>query len=316
MIIKTLFLFFLCFSFAKANDANKDNSFEWLKKMEQAMKMLNYQGTVAFMKNGKLDTMQYIHAAKDGLEQERLISLNTPMREVVRHNGKVICTYTQTNKRMVNHQPANRSFIMDLPDNLALMDQAYQVKLLGEESVAMRPAWVITIEAKDPYRYSRTIWLDKVKYLPLKIEVYDLGGNTLEQIVFTDLKVQPHIDFIHVDEQSEGADTQHLNQSQEAFFNTAAFSFNALPVGFKKVFSTNMDLQESKDKADHLLLSDGFSSVSVYLSHHDEDLENGLKSLGSVNSFSHVIGQYQVVVLGEVPAKTVEMIAKGVSFND
>ena len=42
-----------------------------LEKMSRAMKSLNYQGTVAFLKNGRIDTMRYFHAIDGHKEQER-----------------------------------------------------------------------------------------------------------------------------------------------------------------------------------------------------------------------------------------------------
>jgi sigma-E factor negative regulatory protein RseB len=37
--------------------------------------------------------------------------------------------------------------------------------------------------------------------------------------------------------------------------------------------------------------------------------------LGSVNSYSRVLGMYQITVLGEVPAQTVEIIALGITLR-
>jgi sigma-E factor negative regulatory protein RseB len=41
----------------------------------------------------------------------------------------------------------------------------------------------------------------------------------------------------------------------------------------------------------------------------------GLHSLGSVNSYSKVLDAYQITVLGEVPAQTVEFIATGITLR-
>ena len=67
------------------------NALQLLVKMNHAMEVLNYQGTVAFFKNNKLEPMKYIHAAAKGVQQERLLSLNSPLREITRDAGKVSC---------------------------------------------------------------------------------------------------------------------------------------------------------------------------------------------------------------------------------
>jgi len=314
-VIKKLFvLFFICISAVAAVEEKESEGISWLEKMNHAMKVLNYQGTVAFMKNGQLDTMRYIHAAKNGLEQERLLSLNSPMREVIRDSGKVSCTFKKTHRRVVNHSPLSRSFILDLPQQISSLAENYQVYVSGEESVAMRPTWVITIQSKDNFRYSRKIWLDKQQLLPLKVEVYNLEGAILEQVVFTDIGVETSIPFVKMND-DQHYDVQHIHQAQTESFDKASFVLNNLPAGFKKVFFTRVSMHKSEQPVDHLLLTDGFSSVSVYVDDKDEEISSGLQTLGSVNSFSRVVNGYQIVVLGEVPAKTVEYIAKGIVLN-
>ncbi len=289
---------------------------EWLEKMSHAMKNLNYQGTVAFMKNGQLDTMKYIHAAKDGVEQERLLSLNSPMREVIRDSGTVSCTFKDTQKRVVNHRPVSQSFILDLPSDIGALSQLYQIGIDGEASVAMRPAHVIEIAPRDAFRYRRKIWVDQERALPLKVEVYDLNGVVLEQVVFTDISVMQPIPFARAETQDGEMEIQHIHRVQSEPFEKASFALNFVPAGFRKVFFTRMSMHKSDRPIDHLLLSDGFSSISVYLDDKNEDMESGLHTVGSVNSFTRTIDNAMVTVMGEVPAKTVELIARGVRFTN
>lgn len=315
MIKKQLFLFLISISVVFADEASETNGLKWLEKMKHAMKVLNYQGTVAFMKNGQLDTMKYIHAADNGLEQERLLALNSPMREVIRDSGKVSCTFKATHKRVVNHRPVSQSFIIDLPQQISSLADTYQVTVLGEELVAMRPSRVIAVQPKDGFRYARKIWLDKQLLLPLKVEVYSLLGTTLEKVVFTDIRVETSIPFTKMDDEDDSLDIQHIHLARPEPFDKAPFVLNNLPAGFVTVFFTRMSMHQSEQPVDHLLLSDGFSSVSVYLDSKGEEIDSGLQTVGSVNSFSRVVGDYQIVVLGEVPAKTVEFIAQGISFD-
>lgn len=312
MLQRLIFLFFIgnTVLYAAENEGLK-----WLEKMGRAMKSLNYQGTVAFMKNGQLDTMKYIHATKDGIEQERLLSLNSPMREVIRDSGKVSCTFKETRKRVVNHRPVSQSFILDLPRQISALSSLYDVIIRGEASVAMRPALIIDIEPKDDFRYRRKIWLDREQALPLKVEVYDLNGTILEQVVFTDISVEQQIPFAETDAREEaGMEVQHIHQVQSESFDKASFVLDYLPAGFQKVFFTRMSMHKSARPVDHMLLSDGFSSISVYLDDKDENIASGLHSVGSVNSFTRMVDDSMVTVMGEVPAETVELIANGIRF--
>src|SRR5574337_822617 len=54
---------------ARAGDS-KITAKEILAKMVQAMGRLNYEGTVVFFRNGKVETMKYVHAARQSRRQQ------------------------------------------------------------------------------------------------------------------------------------------------------------------------------------------------------------------------------------------------------
>ena len=314
MLFRFLMVLLLSFSVYAADD-NPVSAQQWLDKMNAAMKILNYQGTVIFMKNGQLDTMKYRHSFDSGVEQERLSSLNTPLREVTRKSNEVSCLFKETSQKVINHHPIDSSFIINLPPNNENLDKLYSLTLLGNESIAMLPAQIIDIQPKDQYRYARKIWIESKHYLPLKVEVYNLDGSILEQVLFTDLQIdgKSELNTGVIDENS--LHVTHIHTTQAEPFEQAPFMLKNWPQGFKTIFFIRNSLQQSQKSVDHLLISDGFSSVSVYLEPKQDQGLQGLNSLGSVNSFSRVIAQFQVTVLGEVPAKTVEFIADGIALR-
>jgi len=277
----------------------------------KAMAGLNYQGTVAFLRNGKLETMKYFHAVNKGQEQERLVSLNSPAREIVRDADQVTCVFKSTQQAVVDHRPFERSFLVDLPKNLDDLTAGYQVTLKGEEDVALQTAYVISLQPKDPFRYSRKIWVDKQQFLPLKLEVNDSSGATLEQFVFTELQVKPSLPFVDV----KAASSKHIHQVQTQSSQQASFVLGELPPGFKEIFFARMPMANSDFPVDHLLLSDGIAAVSVYMENRNSQLQPGFQSAGAINSFSRVIENSDLTVMGEVPAKTVEMIAQGIKLR-
>ena len=74
-------------------------------------------------------------------------------------------------------------------------------------------------------------------------------------------------------------------------------------------------MHDTRQLVDHLLLSDGFTSVSVYMENKSAALQPGFQSAGAVNSFSRTIGDAQLTVMGEVPAETVKFIAEGIKLR-
>ena len=314
MLFRVLLVFclFVTSSFA---DESEEKVVQWLKNMRQAMKTLDYQGTIVFFKNGRLDTMKYSHVINNGYEQERLLSLNSPMREVIREAGKVRCVFKKTKEIVLNHRPVSNSFIIDLPEDFSAIKSVYQLRVLDDESVAMLPAHVISIEPKDEYRYKRKVWIDKQHFLPLKMEVYDLSGRTVEQVVFTDIHVGKQSNFIYVENKVQGARIRHLHQAKLLPINKAGFVLAKLPLNFNVVFFTRINNDDSGKPVEHVLLSDGFSLISVYREAKAKDTQTGLQTLGSVKSYTQIINGFQVTVMGEVPAKTVQYIAQGVKLK-
>lgn len=313
-MFKALAVFILTFS-AAAADENRFTALQWLDNMSRSMKTLNYQGTVVFMKNGQIDTMKYRHNVVEGVEQERLSSLNSPLREVTRKSSEVSCIYKETSQKVINHHPIDSSFIVNLPRDIAGLDRYYALTTAAKESIAMLPAQIIDIQPRDNFRFARKIWVDTGHFLPLKAEVYNSDGLILEQVVFTDLKLDGLSEPSPVDVEEKNLVVKHIHASQAEPFENAPFNLKNWPPGFKAMFFIRNSMQQSQKAVDHLLISDGFSSVSVYSEPKEGESVQGLHSLGSVNSFSRVLKDYQITVLGEVPAETVEFIAEGVTLR-
>ena len=315
VLMRFLFVFLLFAAPAFADESPSLTGQQWLTKIDLAMKSLSYQGTVVFFKNGQIDAMKYRHGFEDGAEIERLTSLNSPLREVVRKSSEVTCLYKETSKKEDGHHPIDRSFIVNLPQTSSDLDPQYLLAVAGQEMVAMRSAQVIAVLPKDEMRYARKIWVDSETALPLKVEIYGLDGNILEQVLFTELKVEENAgNKLAVSGPNRSHDQHHHVVAAEAF-EKSAYQLKNWPIGFEAVFFVRNSLQKSQKSVDHLLISDGFSDISIYFENKGSQPIEGLRSLGAVNTYSRVIGDTQVTVLGEVPAKTVQFIAAGIALR-
>ena len=293
-----------------------------LQKMVKAMAVSNYQGTVVFLKNDKLEAMKYFHTVDKDREQERLVSLNSPPREIIRNSDEITCLFKLTQQVIVDHRPYEHSFIVDVPKNLDDLDASYQFEVVGEEDVAMLPSYVVAIQPKDEFRYIRKIWIAKEQFLPMKADVYGVDGIVLEQVVFTEMQVnkQPPVKF-NAAKAVDGL-LSHVGVEAVGSSNQASFEVTALPQGFKQIFFSRKPLHKSDQPVDHLLLSDGFASVSVYLESKKTDtpsdsrIPEGMHSVGAINSMSRSLADSQLTVLGEVPGSTIKLIAEGVKLRN
>lgn len=288
------------------------SGWQWLAKADVAMKTLSYHGTVIFLKNGQLETMKYQHGFDNGVEFERLNSLNSPLREVLRKASEISCRYTETSKTVDSHHPIDRSLILNLPLAPQRLDAHYLLAATDHEMVALRPTQIVAVLPKDELRYARKIWIDSATSLPLKIQVYGAQGNTLEEVIFTDLALDSADGKPQLAGDAAMQHLQHRHGEDAANFEKADFMLQNWPAGYEIVFYAPNSLQKAQKAIHQLLISDGFANISVYFENKGPESVEGLRSFGSVNSFSRIMGDYQITALGEVPAKTVEYIVSGI----
>lgn len=293
-----------------------------LLKMTQAMKTLNYQGTVAFLKNGRLEPMKYFHAVEKGVEQERLLSLNSPLREIIRDSDRVSCLFKARHQLIVDQRPFERSFLIDIPANLDALDAIYNITVVGEAYVAMLPVLVIAIQPKDNFRYARKIWVDKQHFLPLKVLVYDLANEAIEQLVFTEFQLKDTLPLVDAKLLNAVNPPPSVHPLPIQKSDQANFVLTNLPQGFHELFFTRKPMHNSDQQVDHLLMSDGFASVSIYMENKNAATQpelyaqGGVQSVGTVNFISRTLGDFEFTVMGEVPAETVKLIADGIKLRD
>ena len=68
----------------------------WLARIGPALRGLDYEGTLVYLADGRIETMKVWHRDDDGRERERLVAVNGPPREVARDGERVVCTTTST----------------------------------------------------------------------------------------------------------------------------------------------------------------------------------------------------------------------------
>lgn len=286
---------------------------ELLSQMTRAMASLNYTGVVAILKNEKLDTLKYFHSVQNGVEQERLLSLNSPLREVVRNGEVVSCLFISNNSAIIDHKPVGQSFLQDFPKDPEILGKAYDIGFEEDAQIAMQAADVILLKPRDQYRYTRKLWLAKDTHLPLKVEVQDFTGGTLEQLLFTELHVADSLSNVEL--KIDPQQVQHIHEFEDVGLDKLPITLKNIPAGFEKKFFNRTHLHSANTQVHQLLLSDGLSSVSIYMEKMPKNYHVGLQSSGAVNSLSRVIDDYLIIVMGDVPAATTDFIAQGISFH-
>lgn len=77
----------------------------------------------------------------------------------------------------------------DMMNDKPLLEQ-YKAEVTGTETVDGRECWVVTLTAilPDVNYFSRKMWVDTERFVPLKADMYAKSGKLLKRITFADVK--------------------------------------------------------------------------------------------------------------------------------
>ena len=287
----------------------------WLQAMRDAMHNLDYQATVVYSRDNQIQTLKLSRTIQNGVVREHLQALNDPLREVVRDGDKVTCYFPDRRAMVVEYQQGKDSLFVHFPWEWQQKEEIYQFKSGHSGHVAGRQAQEIIIQPLDKYRYPRRIWLDTETKLPLKLELLDHDGGILEAIIVTDIQLGEAAAAVATALPNHSKTWKILDRKVTPI-KDKHWQLSFLPPGFSEVMRTRRLDPIDQQPIDHILVSDGIASVSIYIKKSDEKgFDPGNKKLGAVNTYSKQIGDFYITVLGDVPPETVRAIANGVRVD-
>ncbi len=285
-----------------------------LEHMVQALRTLNYTGTLVYLHEQHLESMRITHVVRDGQELERLVSLNGSAREVTRNQSSVTCVMPDAKAISVDQRAPGAGLIPSL-GNLDRLDGLYVLHPLGDYRVAGRAASVIGVIPKDDFRYGYRFYLDRETGLPLKTDLMNERARPLEQIMFTSLSL--NLEAMAADTtpgQQEGF--RHLMRDAPesgAADHPGHWSFIELPEGFR-LHMHNHRTGDDGRVVEHLVLSDGLASVSVYIEKGGGEGLQGAAHVGAINAWGGRVEGHWVTAVGEVPSNTVRRIIEAMRY--
>lgn len=318
--MKALIALLICWPlWALAGDAAQARL--WIDRMSNAMKTLNYEGTFVHFQNNQVEAMRIYHGVDDEGEYERLLSLTGAAREIIRDNDMLTCILPDS-RSVVAEKSRPRQYIPQaLVDAGSRLERFYQFRLLGKDRMVGMPARVLDIMPRDQYRYGYRLWLDEKTGLLLKSDLINEHGEAVEQMMFTSIRLLNRMPKRQLQPALIGKDFQwfsdHSSKTIEVMPEKKAWSVSSLPEGFMLSMYKDHGMPASKMPVEHLMFSDGLSSVSVYIEKPEQVREvlKGVSRMGAMNAYGTMVAGHQVTVMGEVPQAAVIMIGDAVQYN-
>lgn len=290
-----------------------------LKRMQHAAHMQSYEGTFVYSEGeNRLSAMRIIHSADAGGERERLVSLDSSGREVIRNADGVTCILPDRNAVVIEKSRRPSQFPPPFPDKIDHLLANYTFSLRGEEKVAGQWARQLVIKPKDNFRYGHRLWIDKQTGLLLKTHLINEQGHLVEQFMFTHIKylkqvpkelLQPSIDSTKF----ERFESNDFQSKVKAVTPPVAWKVTKLPPGFKRDYQRRVKMPSNRLPSNQLVFSDGLASISVFIEDNmDESNLVGSTNMGALNAHGKTFKDYHVTAVGEVPHETVKMVSESV----
>lgn len=319
-----------------ATQAEAGDAADWLLKMSESARISNYQGVVIYRGDDLLETFRVAHRYDEGDERERVQSLTGEVREVLKHDNKVICILPKDQRLTVN-RPTPKGLFPGLNEaKLRQIAELYNFRDLGKARVAGRSSRGIAIAPKDQFRYGYEIWADDETAVPLKVSLTGRDGKVMEQMFFTEVQFPAKIPDSAFELAFDPKTMRKVTEeSAEAISKAAAdatvdvateqapdhsdspdLPIGKLPPGFQVIMRDRRTLPNNQGAVEHVLLSDGLTAISIFRAQQlvpDDRAFRGVSQMGALNAYGRVVGKMHITVVGEAPRETVRMI--GDSFG-
>jgi sigma-E factor negative regulatory protein RseB len=290
---------------------------QWLERMNQALTQRNYDGTFSHWQGGRVEMLRILHRVQDGSVSERLASLDGSGREFIRTGTSLACYLPDKRTVVVEQRPAQQPLV-GVPAVNAETAPFYDIREVAHMRLNRRNTHVITVSPKDEFRYGYRLWIDDTTAMPLKTQLCDAHGHVIEQMVFANLTLNPHLtDAAFRPEVSTEGFTWLRNDPPSSAAGGAVLAWQArqLPPGFHMTVRSEQTLPGASGRVDHLVFSDGVASVSVFVEQlarppsGTTEVVAQSATVGSSSAYSTVVDGHKVTAVGEVPPDTVRLIA-------
>lgn len=303
----------LLFVSLSAFAADNGSPQEWLERMAVAAERMNYDGTVLRLREGEVETLRVTRQVKNDVVTEKVLSLDGQGLEIIRNGREVQCIIADKKSVLLEHWNDKSTIFSMLPTSDMKIGNEYDLAFVRKDRIAGRRATLLAIRPHDQFRYGYRLWLDDESAFPLKTELLDIDGATIEQVMFADINLDaelldtallPSVD-IH------GFTTYEVPSVNSTKIETDSdWSCTDLPPGFHVVSTETEVLKGADHPVLHIVFSDGLASVSVFIAEKIDESMAQRSNVGRSHSFTVDDNDVQITAIGEVPAATVERIAQ------
>lgn len=293
-----------------------------LSNMNGTLEMGNYQGTFVFMRNGNIETMRITHAYSSDLGvKEKLTSLTGDAREVIRDQNILTCIWPKEKLVVIEPARARHGLPSSLPENVNELALHYKLTEVGQSRIAGFNCTMVRFEPLDEFRYGHELCVNAELGILLESKVFDASNKTIESMMFVSFRLLESVPSdlfepgVHLNDYTWRVASVELDGQLQP---DRAWKIQNLPPGFSLNNVTRRLMSASKKPVQHIVLTDGLASVSVFITKVDDPkhVYRGAHTKGIINAYARDLNQHQITIIGEVPESTVRMIGSSIFYSD
>ncbi len=264
--------------------------------MTQSLSQMSYKGTLVYIKNNDVITLKVSHTIENGEEVEQVERINK--------NGKPY-------SRKVRDYSLSQ-----LPKFDKKMQSVYSFDLGSIKKVAARPCQLVIARPKDRMRYLQKFCVDTKTSLLLDYTIIDKSHKPIEQFMFTGVEILSNATAL----KKVTADVKQVITNNALSLSPAttkkatasAWSLKKTPKGFSLRKAPSM---QGEMVAEHYILSDGLSSVSIFISKKVPNSKQTGTHSGALNVVTYYKDNFAITLVGAVPKSTLKDIFNNLRHN-
>ncbi len=320
-----------------------EEAIELLNRMNYAVHQLNYTGTLAYLKNNTLSSLHINHNVVNGVEMERVVRLNEEGNEVsrelqdfsfasmpaIRPEMRKIYSFDMGREnrianipcRIITARPKDRERYLQKYCIDAVTGMLLDYMLVGKSHKPVEQFMFTSIEIRVPEGRGGATEPAMAAELSLdsgQTACPNKGCSNAAEPITTDGEVATAIVDQAVSSKNKttvvAPRAVKLTRQMLSSDLDDGWVMETLPVGFEmsQAPSSKAGTNDSAGETKHYIISDGLSSLSIFVSPLTDESDFGAVKInsGALNVISQRKGNSMITVVGEVPENTLRNIVE------
>lgn len=185
----------------------------------------------------------------------------------------------------------------------------------GQSRIAGKLVQVIKLIPKNRMGYSLILGVDQNSGLLLQLDVVDKQGKLLKSYMSVHMEILENNPLFLQDLMTSLPDELKTVKVVEQSKDNLEWKLKNVPTDFDVMATNKHAIRNNGENAEYMLISDGLTDVSIYITSHKADIRVPLSSINGTTVYRQRISdKFDVSVVGIIPPNLAKQIADNIEF--